>query len=114
MKMVASTNRFSSGTYNNGHLYKPARGRYGPRPRLEDYCRQTQAVIDLGARPSASKFLRAIVREMKIRFYQPKTVKAYRNALRLFLRWYRGRPHQVTREDVRCYLEFMVSPSPKN
>jgi site-specific recombinase XerD len=45
---------------------------------------------------------------MKIRFYQPKTVKAYRNALRQFLRWYRGRPHQVTREDVRCYLEFMV------
>jgi site-specific recombinase XerD len=45
---------------------------------------------------------------MKIRYYQPKTIKSYRNALRQFLRWFGRMPHEVTREDVRNYLEFMV------
>ena len=41
---------------------------------------------------------------MKIRFYRPKTVKAYRSALRSFLRWFGNMPHRVKREDVREYL----------
>ncbi len=45
---------------------------------------------------------------MKIRFYRPKTIKAYRNALRSFLRWLGNQPHRVQREDVREYLFYLV------
>jgi Holliday junction resolvase RusA-like endonuclease len=56
-------------------------------------------VIDLTKeRPTATAFLRASVREMKIRFYQPKTVKNYRTALTGILRWFNAPPHLLTRD----------------
>ena len=45
---------------------------------------------------------------MKIRFYQPKRIKSYRNALRSLLRWFGASPHRLTREDVREYLLDLV------
>ena len=102
--MVAAP-RFAN-TYNNGQPYVPARGRYAPRRRLEDHLAMTHAVIDLDReRPSAEQFLQRIVREMRIRYYQPKTIESYRNALIGLLRWFGGPPHKITREHVRCYLE---------
>lgn len=59
-------------------------------------------------RPDPDDFLDTIVRELRIRFYQPKTVRNYRNALRAFLRWFDGLPHHITREDVRAYLLYLV------
>ena len=45
---------------------------------------------------------------MKLRFYQPKTIKSYGNALKGFFRWY-GQPLEwLTAEDVRQYLELLV------
>jgi site-specific recombinase XerD len=58
--------------------------------------------------PTADEFVAKIVREMRIRFYQPHSIKNYRNALRSFLNWYGGPPHRVTREDVREYLLYLV------
>ena len=98
----ASTNQ----TYCNGQPYQPARGRYAPRSRVEDFLQPNASVV-LG-RPNADQFVRLIVREMKIRFYQPKTVKSYRNALLSLLRWFGGPPHRLTREDVREYLLYLV------
>jgi integrase/recombinase XerD len=100
--------RFQVGTYNNGQPYTPARGRYAPRERVEDRLSLCHAVVDLRRKPSAADFVHAIVRELKIRFYQQRTVKAYRNALAGFLRWFSHPPHLLTREDVRCYLELLV------
>ncbi len=45
---------------------------------------------------------------MRIRFYQPSTVKKYGNALKSFLNWCGGPPHRITREDVREYLLYLV------
>jgi hypothetical protein len=96
-------------TYNNGQPYKPARGRFAPREAVEDQLRRSHAVIDLPReQPSAKRFLQVMVRELKIRCYQPKTIKAYRNRIRNLLRWFGGPPHLITREDVRCYLEVLV------
>ena len=107
--MIATTRCFPVGTYNNGQPYTPARGRYAPRERVGDRLAATHAVVDLSRqRPSATDFLRAIVRELRIRFYQPKTVKAYRNALAALLRWFGGPPHGISRESVREYLETLV------
>ncbi len=97
------------GTYNNGQPYLPARGRYAPRDRVEDRLAPTHAVVDLARqRPTAAEFVRVIVREMRIRFYQPKSIKAYRNALGGLLRWFGSLPHLLTREAVREYLELLV------
>jgi len=93
-------------TYNNGRPYAPARGRYAPRARVEDQLTNVPPAVQ--GHPGAGEFLRKIVREMKIRFYQPSTVKNYRNALKSFLRWYGGPPHRVTREDVREFLLYLV------
>ncbi len=100
---------FRVGTYNNGQPYIPARGRYAPRERVEDYLAPSHAVVDLPRqKPSAADFVRLIVRELKIRFYSAKTIKTYRNDLARMLRWFGNPPHLLTREDVRCYLEFLV------
>jgi hypothetical protein len=95
--MIAAPLRsFRVGSYNNGKPYTPARGRDAPRERIEDRLAPSHAVVDLRKSPTAADFLQAIVRELKIRFYQQRTVKAYRNALAGFLRWFGNRPHLVT------------------
>ena len=107
--MVASNNQYTPGTYNDGQPDVPARGRYASRKELEDLLARSHAVVDLQRQcPTPAEFIKLIVREMKIRYYQPKTIKSYRNALRQFFRWFGRGPHEVTREDVRNYLEFMV------
>lgn len=93
-------------TYCSGKPYAPARGRYAPRIGVEDRLRATAPVVE--GCPTAGEFLRMIVRELKIRFYQAKTIKNYRNALRSFLHWYGGPPHRMTREDVREFLLYLV------
>jgi site-specific recombinase XerD len=107
--MIATTQARRTGTYNNGQPYRPARGRFAPREPVEDQLPASHAVIDLSREePSAMRFLQVTVRELKIRCYQPKTIKAYRNRIRNLLRWFGGPPHLITREDVRCYLEVLV------
>ncbi|HJN66479.1 MAG: tyrosine-type recombinase/integrase [Pirellulales bacterium] len=107
--MTTLTKRFRPGTYNSGQPYAPARGRYAPRLQLENRLAPCHAVIDLPSeQPEVARFIDAIKREMKIRCYQRKTIKTYKNALRLLLRWFGGPPHQITREDVRVYLETLV------
>lgn len=96
----------SVATYPNGQPYSVARGRYAPRSRIEDRLEVGAPVVQ--GRPSATDFLDIIVRELRIRFYQPKTVRNYRTALRSFLRWFGASPHQATREDVREYLLYLV------
>ena len=92
--------------YANGQPYQPARGRYAPRSRVEDFLQPNASVVQ--GRPTADEFVRLIDREMKIRFYQPSTVKSYRNELISLLRWFGASPHQLTREDVREYLLYLV------
>jgi site-specific recombinase XerD len=104
-----STNHRRVNTYNNGQPYVPARGRYASRDAVEDYAAVAHPVLRLPAdRPTADRFLQVIVRELKIRCYQQKTIKTYRNAVGKFLTWFGAMPHQVTREDVRNYLETLV------
>jgi len=93
-------------TYFNGQPYALAHGRYAPPTRLEDRFEVGHSVVS--GRPNAEEFLDKIVRELRIRYYQPKTIKNYRTSLRSFLRWFDGPPHQVTREDVRDFLLYLV------
>ena len=92
-------------TYNDGRPYTPARGRYARRDRVEDYACSVHPVVE--GFPTAGEFQRMIVRELKIRCYSPKTLKTYKNALCAFLRWFGAKPHKVSREDVRNYLELL-------
>jgi site-specific recombinase XerD len=73
---------------------------------VEDYVCGVHPVVE--GFPSAGEFQRKIVRELKIRCYRPKTLKTYKNALCAFLRWFGAKPHKVSREDVRNYLELLV------
>ena len=52
-------------------------------------------------RPSQGQFVRRVVDEMKLRFYERKTIKAYRHAVVSFLRWFGAPPHLATHEDLR-------------
>jgi len=106
--MIASGRVSSSkaSCYPDGRAYAPARGRFAPRARVEDQLDLPAPVIQ--GRPTPDEFVEKIVREMRIRFYQPNTIKNYRNALRSFLNWYGGPPHRITREDVREYLLYLV------
>jgi site-specific recombinase XerD len=96
-------------TYPNGRLYRLPHGRYAPRRQVEDALAQSHAVVDLRReRPSPEAWLSRIVRELRLRFYLPRTIKAYRLALEGLLRWFGQPPHELTREDLRDYLELLV------
>ena len=87
-------------------MYRPAVGRYAPRATVEDNFEANASVVQ--GYPNTREFIEKIVRELKIRFYRPKTVKAYRSALRSLFRWFGNKPHRVKREDVREYLLYLV------
>ena len=96
-------------TYNSGAPYSRAKGRYAPQEGVVDLLEPAAVVLDLGrADVSGRVFLDAIMRELRIRFYQPKTQKSYRLCLGQFLRWFSGPPGSVTRLDVRDWLEILV------
>ena len=81
--------RFRIGTYTSGQPYSPARGRYAPRKQVEDRIAECCPVIDLPReQPDWRVFLQKIVRELRIRFYQRKTIKNYKRALESFLLWF--------------------------
>ena len=97
------------GRYNDGELFRPARGRYAPRAAIVDVAAATHAVVDLDrTQIDAIAFVHTIDRELKIRFYQPKTRKAYAIVVGAFLRWLGGPPAIATREHVREWLELLV------
>jgi integrase/recombinase XerD len=105
--MTATSSHARRGsTYNNGQPYSRAKGRSAPTQPVVDRFATVHPVVQ--GRPSRADFVKAIVRELRIRFYRSPTIKSYRNALVRFLRWVNVAPHQVTREDVRCFLELMV------
>ncbi len=109
MRSVAS-HRVPSATYNDGTPYRPARGRHAPRQAVEDRRDGLHAVVNLSdPKLTSALFIKLVVREMRLRFYQPKTIKAYKNALQGFLRWYRFPLDEVMTEDVRRYLEILVN-----
>lgn len=96
-------------TYVDGRLYRAVRGRYAPRAAIVDLAAPTHAVVELQReRIGADEFVRRIDRELKIRFYQPKTRKAYRTVLTAFFRFLGLPPHDVTREHIRQWLEVLV------
>lgn len=97
------------GRYNDGELFRPPRGRYAPRAAIVDVAASTHAVVDLDRTPIGPiDFVRTIDRELKIRFYQPKTRKAYAIVIGAFLRWLGRPPADATREHVREWLELLV------
>ena len=93
-------------TYNNGKRYLKAQGRSGERSAVE-YRGSTCHPVVRG-RPSKAEFLRAIERELKIRAYRMNTVKTYVANLSKFLDWFGLKPHRVTLESVRRFLETLV------
>lgn len=96
-------------TYGNGQPWRNAHGRHVDRQEIEDQLAAEHAVVDLQSDPPASVFLKKIIREMRIRFYQSKSISSYQSALKGFLRWYSGTLSQVTKEDVREYLDLLVT-----
>ncbi len=94
---------------------RPAQGRYAPRPDVIDRFAVSPAVVDLDAEcVDAEVFVGRIDRELKIRFYQPKSRKTYRLAVAGFLRWLGRPPAEATREDVRDWLELLVDGGAKS
>ena len=76
---------------------------------MVDALARPHAVVDLPrVQPTTAELIAAVARELKIRFYQPKTRKAYEGVLRAFLAWWGAAPHTVTREGVRGWLELLV------
>lgn len=98
--------RKSANTYNDGRPYRLPYGRSAPQEAIVDRFSTVHPIIH--GRPDAQRFVRVVVRELKIRFYAQRTIKSYRNALIAFLRWFGAPPNRVTREDVRNYLEVLV------
>ena len=93
-------------TYNNGQPYFLARGRNASSRPILDRGRSVHSIVK--GFPDATRFLKVVNRELKIRNYSRKTVKNYISHLRSFLSWFGNRPHRVTIEDVRGYLEMLV------
>ena len=98
MVVISRQPKFYVGTYNNGQPYQPARGRNAPRTQVEDRLRPSHAVVDLDREvPTAGDFSYRVLREMKIRFYQPSTLRNYRKSLTGLLRWFGNRPHLISK-----------------
>lgn len=67
-------------------------------------------VIDIAeARPSWPVLWKTIEREMRIRFYRPRSIRSYRMALRQLAKWFRRPPDELTSEHIRSYLDWLVS-----
>lgn len=97
------------GRYLDGTPHQPARGRHAPRQRVESLRDPTPWVIDLDReRASPAEFLRRVLREMKLRFYQARSIASDRRATSGFLRWVGMGPGDIGREEVREYLELLV------
>ena len=95
--------------YKDGSLYRPVRGRRAPREAVESWREGGPLVVDLRQeQPDWRTFWSRVERELRIRFYRPKSVKNYRIALRFLARWFRRPPHELTSEDVRNYLLGLV------
>lgn len=98
--------------YRDGRSYVVARGRQvDPSGRLRDLrdFKRAMAVVDLQGGPVELRdFVRLIFREFKIRFYACNTWRTYMQALRSFFRYNGLQPHEITREHVRDYLEYLV------
>jgi len=100
---------FWRGRYGDGQPHRPARGRYGPRRRIEDTLDPKPWIIDFDqTTPHPAVLVRLAIRELRIRYYQQRSVASYRRALCGFLRWFGASPSFVTREDVKDYLELLV------
>lgn len=98
-----------TGVYPDGRVYSAARGRHAPRQGVEDQWADRLAVVNLDReKPSAGRFLKAMMRELKIRFYLENSNTNYRSNLKSFLRWFGGPPHAIERNHVRDYLEYLV------
>jgi site-specific recombinase XerD len=96
-------------TYTSGKPYKRPIGRYAPHVAIVDHVEASHAVVDLDRDSiDSTEFHRRILRELKIRFYQPKTRKSYAVVLSGFLRWLGRPPRTACREDVRAWLELLV------
>jgi site-specific recombinase XerD len=46
--------------------------------------------------------------EMKIRNYSPKTIKAYTNAIKQFIKYFDRHPRYLTNEQIKLYLSYLV------
>ena len=96
-------------TYVSGRPYRAPIGRYAPHVPVVDLLERSHAVVDLKATDvGVAEFCARIERELKIRFYQPRSRKSYGVVLGGFLRWFEGTPAQVTRDDVRDWLELLI------
>ena len=90
-------------------LYPLARGRRAPRDPVEFAAMIGPPVIDIReVRPDWKTLWQAIERELKIRFFRPRTIKAYRVALRGLARWFKRPPDEITTETIRQYLLTLV------
>ncbi len=96
-------------TYNDGRLYRLARGHGANRRSYEDAFAATHVVANLRKEgTTAAQMLRLIEREMRIRYYKARSIKAYGSALRQFLSWLGAAPAEANRELLRQYLEMLV------
>ena len=97
--------------YSDGRAYNDARGhQVCPSTVVDSHDFHSRvAVVDLATDSvSIFAFLKAIRREMRIRFYSPHSIKAYLHALSSLLRFTGLEPGQICREHVREYLEYLV------
>jgi len=86
-------------TCPDGRLYRPAVGNSAPTESLQDQAEPTHSVVS--GKVTAVEFVDLIKRELRLRLYQPNTIKSCTSALQRFLQWFARPPHSATREDVR-------------
>lgn len=100
--------------YRDGRAYGKAFGRCRPESQVERVADSrnwlsAMAMVDLRSEQiECAEFLRRSVRELRIRFYSMNSIRSYSSALRSFFRFTGLKPHEVTRESVREYLEYLV------
>jgi integrase/recombinase XerD len=69
----------------------------------------TPALRSFSPRPSVSSDLEAVRRELRVRSYSPKTIKAYLSCIRLFAQFFAPRDsRELTGSDIRRYILHQV------
>lgn len=64
--------------------------------------------VQAGSGRSAG-LLETVSKELRLRNYSPKTIKAYRSCLRSFVDYFRPRhPRDLTEDDIRSYLHYLI------
>ena len=92
----------------NRHRSGGGRGRKAVRDVVVDVLQGDERPSVVKGKPTTEQFLNRIREELLIRCYERTSISTYQSHIVALMRWHGGRPHQISRDNVREYLTMLA------